>query len=592
MLRGLAPPRTHTRHRFADAAAVSLRAVRSPLAFALSLAAATACTAQHAGPATPPRPARVVISVVGTNDLHGRLAMLPWLAGHVNNLRAARARDGAVLLVDGGDMFQGTLESNLEEGAAVVRAYNALRYDAVTIGNHEFDYGPAGEATFARNPGDDPRGALRARAREARYPFLTANIVESDGGANVSWENVRPDVTLTVAGVRVGVIGVSTESTPHTTLSVNFRGLAMRPLAETIRARAERLRREGAQAVIVLAHAGGACRNFENPHALDSCDAHEEIFEVANALPEGAVDAIVAGHTHRAVAHVVHGIPVIESYANGRAFGRVDLTVDTATGRVLDRHVFAPHDVCGSHGRDEPDPARCEPADYEGAPVTADRAIADAVAPAIANARTVQDRPLHATVEGTVRNHYRDESALTNLVADLVRAASPGADVALMNAGGVRTDLREGPVDYGRLYNVLPFDNRLVTVRMRASELRAVLARNASSEGGALGVSGVRVAVRCEGDHPVATVTRENGGVLADDAVLTVATNDYLAQGSFARHLAVPLTDDAIVASPTLRDAVATQLGALGTIRGSDTRWYDPQHPRFALPGPRPLRCQ
>ena len=109
----------------------------------------------------------VTISIVGTNDLHGGILArdgkggLALFAGYVNNLRAARARDGgAVLVIDAGDMFQGTLESNLAEGSPVVAAYNALGYAAAAIGNHEFDYGPVGEAATPSKPGDDPRGAL------------------------------------------------------------------------------------------------------------------------------------------------------------------------------------------------------------------------------------------------------------------------------------------------------------------------------------------------------------------------------------------------------------------------------------------------
>src|SRR6266540_1195074 len=81
----------------------------------------------------------VTLSVVGTSDLHGHLAVLPWLSCYVENLRQRRQADGGgVLLLDAGDMFQGTLESNLGEGAPVVAAYNALGYTAVAIGNHEF----------------------------------------------------------------------------------------------------------------------------------------------------------------------------------------------------------------------------------------------------------------------------------------------------------------------------------------------------------------------------------------------------------------------------------------------------------------------
>src|SRR5436190_2843300 len=118
--------------------------------------------------------ATLTISVVATSDLHGGVLArddrggLAMLGGYVHNLRAARASDGGgVLLVDSGDMFQGTLESNLNEGAAVVNAYNTLGYSAAAIGNHEFDYGPTGPEETVQKPGEDPRGALKARAAGA-----------------------------------------------------------------------------------------------------------------------------------------------------------------------------------------------------------------------------------------------------------------------------------------------------------------------------------------------------------------------------------------------------------------------------------------
>ncbi len=145
------------------------------------------------------RSATITISVVATTDLHGGVLPrgerggLALLGGYVRNIRAARLRDGGgTLLVDSGDMFQGTLESNLNEGAAVVRAYNALGYAAAAIGNHEFDFGPAGPDETPRTPGEDPRGALKARAAQARFPFLAANTVDTATGQPVMWPNVKP----------------------------------------------------------------------------------------------------------------------------------------------------------------------------------------------------------------------------------------------------------------------------------------------------------------------------------------------------------------------------------------------------------------
>src|SRR5262249_22466625 len=156
-----------------------------------------ACSAPAHAPAPAPAPAPEntpapvpqvphTLTIVGTNDLHGQIERVAILAGFVANVRAARAADGgAVLLIDAGDMFQGTLESNLAEGADVVKAYNRLGYAAAAIGNHEFDYGPVGPDVVAKH-GEDPRGALKARISEASFPIISANIAD-DAGARIDW---------------------------------------------------------------------------------------------------------------------------------------------------------------------------------------------------------------------------------------------------------------------------------------------------------------------------------------------------------------------------------------------------------------------
>ena len=133
-----------------------------------------ACSSQ--GDTETPASDSVLISVIGTNDVHGELLAaersggLTTLSGYVHAIRTARARDGGtVLLIDAGDMWQGTLESNLVEGRSVVEAYNAMGYTAAAIGNHEFDFGPEGEKAIATSEADDPRGALRQRIIEADF---------------------------------------------------------------------------------------------------------------------------------------------------------------------------------------------------------------------------------------------------------------------------------------------------------------------------------------------------------------------------------------------------------------------------------------
>ena len=178
--------------------------------------------------------------------MHGHLERLPRLAGFVNNLRRVRSREGgAVLLLDGGDMWQGTLASNMTEGAAMVRAFNAMHYDAAAVGNHEFDYGPVGAAATPSSEDDDRRGALIARAREARFAILGANFRDRASGEAVEWSPIQEAVLIEREGVKIGVIGLATIETPETTISANVDDLEMVPLVEATVTQAQRLRSRG-----------------------------------------------------------------------------------------------------------------------------------------------------------------------------------------------------------------------------------------------------------------------------------------------------------------------------------------------------------
>ena len=149
------------------------------------------------------RRTHVTLSIIGTTDLHGYFMErngrggLPLFAGYVNNLRAARGADGgAVLLIDAGDTFQGGVESDLSEGAVVVDAYNALGYTALAVGNHEFDFGSADRPGARQDAHADPRGALKARAAQAHFPFLAANLLDEATGRAVEWPNVHPSTLI------------------------------------------------------------------------------------------------------------------------------------------------------------------------------------------------------------------------------------------------------------------------------------------------------------------------------------------------------------------------------------------------------------
>ena len=524
---------------------------------------------------------RVTLSIVGTTDVHGRVfpsngrGGVALLGRYVRNLRAARALDGgAVLLLDAGDTFEGGIDSNLSEGALVVDAYNAMGYDALAVGNHEFDYGALDTVSRVDAP-TDIRGALKAAAARARFPFLAANLIDETTGQVVAWPNVRPSTLIERAGLRVGVVGVMTYDALTKTLAAHVQGLGTAPLAVSVEREARQLRQRGADVVLVAAHAGGWCGQFDDPADLSSCDDDAEIFQLARQLPRGLVDAIVAGHTHAGVAHEVAGIPVVQAYSRGAAFARVDLTVVPGTG-VVSARIFAPQALCAALGPDGACVAGgSPPPHYEGAPVEPDAAVTAAMRPELERVHRWREASLGILLETPlVRNRDGLESPLGNLYADALLAAVPGADAAIglgARRGGLRADLPAGVLTRGPLYDVFPFDNRVVTVPLTGAQLRQILAGVVvRGRRGIPSVSGIRVRVICKGERPDVEIVRASGAPIDPAETLIVATTDFFATRARVGRGSMPL-GPTLASAPLVRDAAAGWLVARGgRLRAAD----------------------
>lgn len=571
-------------------------------ALGLSCVLAVACSsaappahvhhAAHAGPPPAPEQGTRTISIVGTNDLHGALTRLPLLGGFLENLRAARAADGGgVLLVDAGDLFQGTLESNLAEGADVIKAYNQLGYAATAIGNHEFDYGPEGEQATAKTPEQDPRGALKARAAEAKFPFLVTNIMDAQSGQRIKWPNMPASTMVDVAGARIGILGASTEATPYTTMAANFAGLAMgQPTAKYIADEAKALRAHGAQIVVLVSHIGSSCKDNTKADDLSSCDTNEELFKVLGDVPRGLVDVVVAGHTHAAIAHRIDGMAVIESYSSGRGFGRVDL-------RVTQTHVSAvtihqPKLMCPLDAEGNPaELSACHPGDYEGKAVVPDAVVQKLVDDAMARTAERRTASLGVTATGPITRAYKTESVEGDWFTDLMLAARPDAEVAMTNGGGLRADLPAGPLTYGRLFEAMPFDNRFALVTVQGKHIRRLITTNLQRDGGIFSWSGLTVKAACKNGALDLEIKIGGTKMLADDARYVIATTDFLASGGdgvFGR-LKLPagsIKPTDVIVREAMVEVLRKKKGPI-----DPAKIYNPAHPRLAYEGTRPLLC-
>jgi 2',3'-cyclic-nucleotide 2'-phosphodiesterase (5'-nucleotidase family) len=436
------------------------------------------------------RPLPTRVRIIATNDFHGTLeprvdarGVRRGGAGAVAGvIEQAKRECGscAVLLLDGGDMFQGTAASNLVFGRSVVAIYGALGYTAAALGNHEFDWG---------------QDTLRARMREARYAILGANVQYADG-RDVPW--IRDDTLVNVGAVRVGIIGVATVETPRVTLAIHVRNLRFVDPVPVVIQRARLLRERGAHLVVVIAHAGAFC----DDEGDDRCAG--EIVELARGV-RSAVDVIVSGHTHSLVRTLEAGVPIVQARSNGRAVGVVDLVPGQAPV-VTVREVLTDSVV--------PSP----PIDS-----LARRAVA-AVASRV-SAR-VADVATHLQRSG-------EQYPLGHLIADAQRWAGK-ADVAVMNNGGIRADLPAGTATYGRIFEVQPFANTLYRFTLRGSDLRVYLRKLVGGHTPPrVHVSGVTLSYdpRQPSGRRLVTATLANGREIADDVQYTLVMNNFMATG-------------------------------------------------------------
>jgi 2',3'-cyclic-nucleotide 2'-phosphodiesterase (5'-nucleotidase family) len=434
------------------------------------------------------------LRIIATNDFHGGLEPRPdangvmrggaaYTAAEIDRARRECTSPCESILLDGGDLFQGTLASNLAFGRPVIDYYNRMHYTATTIGNHEFDWG---------------QDTLRARMRQAHFRMLGANI-SYKSGRNVPW---IPDDTIVRRGqMRIGIIGIATQLTPTTTHAENVADLRFDDPAKTIDARVRSLRARRAGIVVVIEHDGAFC---------DS-GCHGEITQVASRLTQ-KVDAIVSGHTHTAVDWSINGIPIVQARTAGRAVGIIDIPV--AAGRASGPANVEVRDVTTSIA---PDPA-----------------IDSIVRKATAKVAGLINQRITEIAEPLPRegNQY----ALGNVIADADRWAGK-ADVAVMNNGGIRTGLRAGTVTYGMLYEVQPFGNTLYRVTMTGKQLREYLERLVARDALRDHVSGVTIGYNP--DLPkrqrITSLSLSGGRQIADSGSYTVVLNDFMVMGGDER---------------------------------------------------------
>jgi 5'-nucleotidase len=256
--------------------------------------------------------------------------------------------------------------------------------------------------------------------------------------------------------------------------------------------------------------------------------------------------------------------------------------VNGASGAVVRKQVFAPQDLVTGG--------------YEGHVVRPSAAVNAAIAPAVRRAMTLKTQPLGVVLETAfARGDQQHETAVADLITDGMLASVPSADVAIGNGGSLRTDLPAGPLTYGEVYELYPFDNRLVTLAMSGDQLTRIIAYNLTRRAlpmELLPIAGFTVDAVCESGALRVTLTRSSGAPIRAEEQLSVLTSDFIAGGGDGILApAGPLSPaQSVQGAPLLRESVVAWFRRRGG-RLDANEYVSAVNRRWHFPASRPVMC-
>ncbi|MDT3396793.1 bifunctional metallophosphatase/5'-nucleotidase [Streptomyces sp. B1866] len=507
----------------------------------------------------------VDVQLLSFNDLHGNLEPPQGSSGTVTErqpdgttkaipaggveylataLRQARAGHRYSVTAAGGDMIGASpLLSGLFHDEPTVEALNKLDLDVSSVGNHEFDEG-ATELARMQSGGCHPKDGCYEDGKTfpgADFPYLAANVTDERTGKPI----LRPYWVWKHHGVKIGFVGVTLEGTPDVVTAEGVKGLTFHDEAETINTYARELERQGVRAVVALIHEGGLPVSSAYN---DSCGSpgpgsgiSGPITDIARRISP-SVDALVTGHTHQAYVCTIpdpSGTPrlVTSAASFGRLYTDTTLTYDRRTRDIVRTSVRA-----GASANHVVDRQRPKAPD-----------MTELISRWNKLAAPVASRPVgyvSADIPGRGSGAY--ESPLGDVVADaqLEATSAPdrgGAQLALMNPGGIRSDLAypasgsegDGVVTYGEAFTVQPFTNMLNVLTLTGEQLLTVLRQQVSGANQAAprilqvskGLTYTLDTTRTGADRIVADSVRLNGEPLAAARTYRVAVNEFLGGG-------------------------------------------------------------
>ncbi|MBE0649763.1 MAG: bifunctional metallophosphatase/5'-nucleotidase [Bacteroidales bacterium] len=416
------------------------------------------CTKSSAPPPGGTKDSVVHITVLYTNDEHGWMEPQGDYAGASGIMYQWKKNDGYdksenYLILSGGDMWSGPSISTWFQGKSMVQVMNAMDYDAAAIGNHEFDYTVS---------------VLKQRLSEQTFPLLASNIVETS--THTIPDFAKPYIIKEIDGVKVGIIGLASQSTPTSTFPANVANYQFTGYSAAVAKYAREAKKNGATVLMVIGH---LCSSEMN-----------DLVSVAGA---NGVRIIGGGHCHQKYLNMNNGVVLIEAGSNMQAYGKVEFNYHTSDSTTSDFK-------------------------YEIVDNTGSNADTD-IKNIVDYWKAETDKELSEQIAYTDHIINQTSAEMQNMVCDSWLHSFSDADVALTNGGGIRQSIPEGAVTLSTIVGLLPFENTILKLKLTGKQLKEVALASDICMGGMTTIGGFFLA---------------DGTEINNGNLYTVLTTDYL----------------------------------------------------------------
>jgi len=435
------------------------------------------------------------ISLIHTTDLHGHILPTVTYGGHKNVggfarcvtlIRRWRLENPDSLLLDLGDVFQGTAESLLSEGNLMIRIFNRLNYDAWTLGNHDFDWGPE---------------VLEKNLTLSQAPILTGNLtlgVRRPGNFDGAWKKVLPWMMKEIGGFKIALIGLVTPGLPYWLTPETLGGVMVTDPAEALARSVAEAKDAGADAIVVMGHMGWRKEDdFANPL--------NDIFTKVRG-----VDLYLGGHTHQHQPSLeMHGVLSSQAGYFGIHCGKVDLTFDEESRKLV---------------------AKTAITEWMDDRFEEDAIVLEMAQPDLKKSAEQLARKLGTatrSIAGSGRGSRLVELFCECFAEALQKNQTPvdGIFHGTFSTG----DLPPGEITVADCWKLLPYENLLITAKITAAELLEIIQedwRNPSSDRTLWPL----VLAFDETQSPVAIM--RDGKIIPTDQALVIGFNSYDGQSA------------------------------------------------------------